>query len=151
MKRYNQLRNTLIMNKIIIRLIIVAIFFPFMVGCSKDDATSTIINNEINNDAYYVKYEISKGKQIGYTNYTSHKITLKDVDGLKTINIDNDIEWDGTYGPFKFGDKVSISVITDGRYSANVRICISKNKEAFTIKAEERDSRKSNLEYTIDF
>ena len=131
----------------------------FMASCSKDDIEEVkTLNNEDdktteqpqNADNYYVKYEVKTGTQISYASYTERTITYKDVDKEQSITTRQ--EWDGTYGPFKKGDKVYLRINSNyGKHNTNARISVSKNKEAFAIKAEVRESEKINLEYTIDY
>ena len=130
-----------------------------MASCSKDDIEEVKnLNNEDdktseqpqNADNYYVKYEVHSGSQISYASYTERTITYKDV--VKEQRITTRQGWDGTYGPFKKGDKVYLRVTSNiAKYNTNARISVSKNKEAFTIKAEERESSTINLEYTISY
>ncbi len=134
---------------------------PIMImsSCSKDDIeeVKTLNNGDDkkaeqpqNADNYYVKYEVQFGSQISYASYTEITITYKDVD--KAQGITTRQAWDGTYGPFKKGDKVYLHVISKtARNNTNARISVSKNKEAFAIKAEERESTTINLEYTINY
>ena len=130
-----------------------------MASCSKDDIEEVkILDNENgktseqpqNADNYYVKYEVQSGSQILYAAYTERTITYKDVDKEKSITTRQG--WDGTYGPFKKGDKIYLRVISNmARNNTDARISVSKNKEAFAIKAEERESSTINLEYTINY
>lgn len=130
-----------------------------MASCSKDDIEEVeTLNNEDdktveqpkNEDNYYVKYEVQSGSQISYASHTERIIKYKDVDKEQSITTRQ--EWDGTYGPFKKGDNVYLRVnSTMAKHNTNARISVSKNKEAFAIKAEKRESSTIDLEYTINY
>ena len=65
------------------------------VSCSSDDDDAS----------YYVKYEVKNGQAASSVRRTnSWDITYKDVS--KEATISNAKNWEGTYGPFKKGDKV---------------------------------------------
>lgn len=53
--------------------------------------------------------------------------------------------------PFKRGDKVYMTFSSDGKFSTNARLSVSKNREAFAIKDERRDAKSGNLVYVIDY
>lgn len=114
-------------------------------ACGDDDDSGT--NSQ---DSYYVKYEVENGKEISGDDHTSRNITYKTVTDEKVITV-VDEPWDGTYGPFKRGDRVYMIISATGRYSTNARLSISKNKEAFAIKDEFRDATGGILEYTINY
>lgn len=120
---------------------------------NKEDSNNKENNNSTptNNDNYYVKYEVLNGSQQSYGTRTDRTATFKDVDKDVTVEITNVLAWEGTYGPFKKGDKVYMRFSSVGKYNATGRLSVSKNKEAFTIKAELWNSSGGILEYTIDF
>lgn len=143
-------------------LLAIAGLLPIMImaSCGKEEVEEVKIPNNLadqsteqpkNTDTYYVKYEVQNGNIINTSiRYNERNITYKDINNLYTITTRD--EWEGTYGPFKKGDKVNLRVITSMyRNYTNARISVSKNKEAFAIKAEKRESNKIDLEYTIDF
>lgn len=112
--------------------------------------------NHVNSDNYYVKYEVKNGLRTSSSDYLERTIEFQDVDkkGTVTYTLKNQFsnaEWEGTYGPFKKDDKVFLKVVSVGSYNSNARLSVSKNKEAFTIKAEERESKTISLSYTIDY
>ena len=128
-------------------------------SCSKDEEKDlgTSINKEesnkstpTNNDNYYVKYEVSNGKQISYAPKTERTVICKDVNKEITVEVAS-IPWEATYGPFKKGDKVYMSLSSTGKYNSICRLSVSKNKEAFSIKDELNYVMSGNLEYTIDY
>ena len=124
----------------------------FLVSCGDNDADES--NYPVtSNDNYYVKYEVQVSKQISYAARTERVITYTDIDKENTITVTNK-EWEGTYGPFKKGQTVNLSLSTTTNLNKNAsitRISVSKNKEPFVIKAEDRDITSSYLSYTIDF
>lgn len=136
---------------------------PMMVACGGDDdkgipeKTIQEDNNNgnqeespSNNDNYYVKYEVTNGKQVSWSKIQERKLRYKDIDKEKTITVTS--EWEGIYGPFKKGDRVYLYVSSSNeRYNANARLSVSKNKEAFTIKAEQMEVLSAGLVYTIDY
>ena len=128
-------------------LLIVAVFLLSFVACGDDETKEEIPSN---NDNYYVKYEVTNGMQVSYIKTSERNLRFKDVDKETSITVDG--EWDGTYGPFKKGDHVYLYVSSNrAKYNANARLSVSKNKEAFTIKAEQRESMEMGLVYTIDY
>ena len=144
-------------------MLLVLMSLPMVVACGGDDDNGLPenINQEVNNngnqeeipsnnDNYYVKYEVTNGKQVSYSKTSERHLRYKDVDKEMYITVDG--EWDGTYGPFKKGDRVYLYVSSNSaKYNANARLSVSKNKEAFTIKAEQRESMGMGLVYTIDY
>lgn len=134
--------------------ILLIALFPIITACSSDDDNTEQVNINENspkdNDNYYVKYEVTNGTMMSYYYGEIKQIKYKDVNKENNIQIEVG-EWDGTYGPFKKGDKVYLNVRSTGRHNSNARISVSKNKEAFAIKAEERESNDIRLNYIIDF
>ena len=134
-----------------IMLVILSILM--MVACGSDDDREAIKNNpkDVGEsiDTYYVKYEVKNGQQVSWAKKTERKLRCKDV-GKEITNTIYE-EWEGTYGPFKKGDQVYFYVTTNGRYNSNARLSVSKNKEAFTTKAEQREASNIDLIYTINY
>ena len=112
----------------------------------KDDEDNTQIPQ---NDAYYVKYEASSyfGFQATSTfsvNYTTENGVMK----FEEENVGRSHSWDGTYGPFKKGDQIVLSIkCSVGEVTG--RLYVSRNKEPFVIKAEGTKENKIELKYTI--
>ena len=128
-------------------------------SCSKDEEKDlgTSINKEesdkstpTNNDNYYVKYEVLNGKQISYATKTERTVTCKDVNKEVTVEVTS-VPWEATYGPFKKGDKVYMTLGSLGKFNSICRLSVSKNKEAFSIKDELNYVTNGKLEYTIDY
>jgi hypothetical protein len=102
---------------------------------------------------YYVKYEVnSSWGGYGVTATQTIKfITEKGADShSQNVKSSTSMKWEGTYGPFKKGDNVSLSV-TNTVMNIHGRIYISREKEPFVIKAEDNGSKKLDLKATIDF
>ena len=136
-----------------IGLLLIALF-PIVTACSSDDDNTEQVNKNDNSpeddDNYYVKYEVTRGVMVSYSRDELRTITYKDVGKENTIQVDHS-EWDGTYGPFKKGAKVYLNVRSYGKYNSNARISVSKNKEPFVIRAEERESDNIRLSFTITY
>ena len=128
-------------------LMLMLIAMPLLVACSGDDEPE----QSRSTSAYYVKYEASYyfGSQIINTfnvNYMTDKGMMK----YENEAYGRRQEWEGTYGPFKKGDNVSLTVkCTAGEVTG--RIYVSRDKEPFVIKNEGTSQRKLTLDYTIDF
>lgn len=124
-------------------------------GCSRDDGCDDGSSSGTTSvtDNYYVKYKVfmpllnsNSLREITY-------VTEKGTQSFSTLSR----EWEGTYGPLKKGTKLFISVVTDGTaiydIESYVVLSVSKNKEAFVNKGEERKASATSLyaSYTIDF
>ena len=133
-------------------LLILFISLLALVSCSKDDSNSPVEpgNSTQNNNVYYVKYEVnmfvpSRFKQV--INYTTEK-------GEKTTSTTSST-WEGTYGPFKKGQTVSLTATptaTSSLVSTNyVRIYVSCNNSPFGIKSENTSDKNDGLstKYTL--
>lgn len=133
-------------------LLILFISLLSLVSCSKDDSNSPVEpgNSTQNNNVYYVKYEVnmfvpSRFKQV--INYTTEK-------GEKTTSTTSST-WEGTYGPLKKGQTVSLTATptaTSSLVSTNyVRIYVSCNNSPFGIKSENTSDKNDGLstKYTL--
>lgn len=133
-------------------LLILFISLLSLVSCSKDDSNSPVEpgNSTQNNNVYYVKYEVnmfvpSRFKQV--INYTTEK-------GEKTTSTTSST-WEGTYGPFKKGQTVSLTATptaTSSLVSTNyIRIYVSCNNSPFGIKSENTSDKNDGLstKYTL--
>lgn len=133
-------------------LLILFISLLSLVSCSKDDSNSPVEpgNSTQNNNVYYVKYEVnmfvpSRFKQV--INYTTEK-------GEKTTSTTSST-WEGTYGPFKKGQTVSLTATptaTSSLVSTNyVRIYVSCNNSPFGIKSKNTSDKNDGLstKYTL--
>ena len=133
------------------RLMTLIVFLlPFLGACGNDNDDEHNAPDNTSQDSYYVKYEVENGKQVTYASKTTREITYLDTGGKCSVTVENKA-WNGTYGPFKKGDKVYMSFSSYGKYSTIARLSVSKNREAFTIKDERRDVTGGSLEYTIDY
>ena len=129
--------------------LLVALPLVALCACGDDDENTSDNNST---DSYYVKYEVSNGKQVRYASKTERTIVCKDTNREVTIKV-TDKAWEGTYGPFKRGDKVYMRVSSyEGRNSTNGRLSVSKNNEAFAIKSQFNDSRDGgSVSYVINY
>lgn len=127
--------------KRILSLLLVGLMISCIVSCSSDDDDA----------CYYVKYEVKSGQLVSTVRQRCiWDITCKDV--AKEITISHSNNWEGTYGPFKKGDKVYLKASrVQGTYNTVARISVSKDNAAFTIKAEADKQGSASLEYVIDF
>ena len=134
---------------------IISIFFVAvwamvsMSSCGGDDEGGS--KNE-SKDNYYVKYSVSNGKQISYASYNERTIIYTTPERDNSIET-RQSEWEGTYGPFKKGDKVILSIrVTMARNSTNASISVCKNSEPFAVKAECSEVKDgASLHYVIDY
>lgn len=130
------------MKKILSVFLLIGLMMPTWVSCSSDDDDSD----------YYVKYEVKNGQSNSslVRRSCTWNITYKDVTKEATINNSNN--WEGTYGPFKKGDKVYLNASrVQGTFNTVARISVSKDNAAFTIKAEIERQGNASLEYVIDY
>ena len=136
-------------EKIIRVLMLMSALILFTTSCSKDEESNN--STPTNSDNYYVKYEVLNGKQVlPFATTTDRTVKLKDVNREATVQITT-VPWEGTYGPFKKGDKVYMTLSSSGRCNSIGRLSVSKNREAFAIKDEFWYSTNGRLEYTIDY
>ena len=133
-------------------LLILFISLLSLVSCSKDDSNSPVEpgNSTQNNNVYYVKYEVNMFVPPRFNhvlNYTTKK-------GEKTTSTTSST-WEGTYGPFKKGQTVSLTATptaTSSLVSTNyVRIYVSCNNSPFGIKSENTSDKNDGLstKYTL--
>lgn len=137
-------------NNNIFSSIIMVIMMVFISSCSADSNEPEVTPED--SARYYVKYEVNS--KYGYRVTANQTITFTTEKGSDTYsqesNATTSFEWEGTYGPFKKGDNVSLSV-TNTVMNIHGRIYISREKEPFVIKAEGNESKTLNLKATIDF
>lgn len=117
-------------------------------SCSKDNEEVSIApidaveqntqqETKDNNARYYVKYEVeaSTAHRVSFTYNISY---TKDsgVGNVQERLYSSDFSWNDTYGPFKKGDKVSLScsLSTPMDITASIHVC--RNDEPFAAKAE---------------
>ena len=123
---------------------------------NKEDKDEENITQPSEDSRYYAKYEVYM--PLGYSGQTSSRIiSFMSENGGKTIKTSNS-SWEGTYGPFKKGSKLYLKVEAEiGGIRKNVeyyvRLSVSRDKEPFVIKGEQRQIETSSLStsYTIDF
>ena len=131
-------------------LIVMMIMTMFVSSCTAESELDKEVPAE--SARYYVKYEVNA--QNGWSSKTTHTITFTSEDGSASIVHEvkgfGSIKWEGTYGPFQKGDKVSLSA-KNHQMDYHGRIYISREKEPFVIKAEGTGAEALNLQATIDF
>lgn len=138
------------MKKLSSLLLVFIMLLPCIVSCGSDDDDND--NDVKTNDSYYVKYEVKNGyKYVAMGALTSvWDITYTDVNGSGTVKATD--KWEGTYGPFKKGDTVTLkATITRSTYYTDASISVSRNNENFAIKARGGGQYGANLSYTIDY
>lgn len=132
------------------------------VSCSKDDDDVAQVmpkeqqdqqtDNQVEETRYYVKYEVSYGTVF---RNNKAKVTFMTETGLNTIQISGQKgSWEGTYGPLKKHQNISLKLAIDGtdnENSCHARIYVSRDKEPFVIKAEGSGVNTLELSYKIDF
>lgn len=136
--------------------LVLMLFSLTLISCSSDDDPTGNESSQTEETRYYVKYEAYM--PLGFSGVSSsRKITYTTEKGEQTISIPT-ANWEGTYGPLKKNTKVYLKVEaesggirTDAEYY--VRLSVSRGKEPFVIKGEQRLKETSKLytEYTIDF
>ena len=141
--------------KRIIPIIICAITIILLLSCTKNDDNDEIISQDGNR--YYIKYEVSStskdpgGVLAGGRNF-DQTYTFTTEKGTETVKKSGSYiySWEGTYGPFEKGAKVSL-VVSSARVN-HAKISASRNQEPFVIK-QEKDTENNgiSLSYTIDF
>lgn len=122
-------------------------------GCSKDDSNA---DNQQDGSRYYVKYEVYM--PLGYyMQETELLISYISESGENQIVTSND-EWEGTFGPLEKGTKLYLRAEAKSGGIRNnieyyIRLSVSKDKEPFVVKGEDRGIEVSSLytEYKIDF
>lgn len=137
------------MKKLI--LFLSAIFL--LCACSKDEPDCPQIPDSpsATEYVYYVKYEVKM-----YVPETRFKlnVTYTTEVGKKSISLAGST-WEGTYGPFKKGQTVSLYASTSGtssHLSTNyVRIYVSCNNSPFGIKSEEISDYNNSLSTSYTF
>lgn len=130
------------------KLLCVVFSVLFMYGCSSDESDQMEEMKE-----YYVKYEVHMPLA---NRFTSKTITFISEDGEKNVSTLSS-DWEGIYGPLKKNTKLYLQSVANGPVRADVdsyvRLSVSREKEAFVLKGEERGKGESTLStsYTIDF
>lgn len=137
------------MKKLI--LFLFAIFL--LCACSKDepDCPQNPDNSSSTENVYYVRYEVKM-----YVPEPRFKLNVAYTTevGEKSISLAGST-WEGTYGPFKKGQTVSLYAYTSGtssKLSTNyVRIYVSCNNSPFGIKNEEIADYNNSLSASYTF
>lgn len=128
-------------------LVIISCLFV-MTACSSGNETPIPEDTA----SYYVKYEVNS--KFGNRVTASQTIKFTTEKGVESYKQESrattSMNWEGTYGPFKKGDFISLSV-SNSIMDIHGRIYISREKEPFVIKAEGSGKKNLNLQTTIDF
>lgn len=134
--------------RISILCISLVFFLSFSISCSKECDCGDINNND---DKYFIKYEASNSskQQIISGDQAETSVTIMTPSGEKTYRINK--TFSETFGPFKYGDNTSISVInlTSRRANVYAKIYLSKNNEPFVLKASSYGENSTRAKYTI--
>lgn len=120
-----------------------------IIGCSKDDI--------IDNTEYYVKYEVSCQFERYYgSHYNGSSIRITGT-GVRSAGVENkysSYSWSDIAGPFKKGDKVSLSVITSAPkgadYITDAKISVCKETSPFVAKRWSNTRGSTSLSYVIE-
>lgn len=137
-----------ILSRIATLRIFLVFFISFSISCSKECDCGDINNND---DKYFIKYEASNSskQQIISGDQAETSVTIMTPSGEKTYRINK--TFSETFGPFKYGDNTSISVInlTSRRANVYAKIYLSKNNEPFVLKASSYGENSTRAKYTI--
>ena len=123
-----------------------------LTACSSNDDNQNEIITPQEESRYYIKYEVDSSSRTGFGTMSYDQIiTFTTEKGNESITkTGKEIEWEATYGPFKKGASVSLSV--SAAFMNHARIYASRDKEPFVIKAEDtKENGSIQLSYTIDF
>lgn len=138
-------------------LLLIGTFICFAIyGCSKEEASSD--NPQAQDEPrYYVKYEVYMPLGSGFESSTTRKITFVSENGEQSLSTTKS-SWEATYGPLKKGTELYLGVAAESGGIRNdveyyVRLSVSRNKEPFVLKGEDRGISVSSLytSYKIDF
>ena len=145
------------------KFLIFLFFVGVVLGCSRDD--EVLENSQYQNDMeesaddvrYYVKYEVYMPYGGFSVTNPSRIITITTENGLQSFSV-SEAKWEGTYGPFKKGNELSLQVkVGSGpvfnQTDSYVRLSVCRNKEPFVVKGEQRGRGVSVLytSYVIDY
>ncbi|MCE4122109.1 hypothetical protein NND09_07890 [Prevotella copri] len=125
-----------------------------LMSCSKDSDGNDIPEIPQEEDRYYVKYEMDIHPWNTQAVWST-TISCQGDKGPVTLKT-KDTKWEATYGPIKKNSRLYLKINCDLSFSSRsdsyVRIWVSKNKEPFVLKAEDRgDSPSLQAECGIDF
>lgn len=120
------------------------------ISCSDDDKDE--ISEEKQEDVrYYVKYEVYMGLATAYGKPTIG-ISYTSENGTQGVTT-GEAKWEGTFGPIKKGTHLKISahgtLVRNDIYNY-VRLSVSRDKEPFVIKCEDRRLGVSSLSASYD-
>ena len=117
-------------------------------NCSSDDPKipsdeqESSSKEEVN---YYIKYKVKSAASYQRIN----SVTITTDKGPTTLEFNNQVSWEETYGPVEKGFKAQISV---KGYIGSLEIHCCRGKEPFALKAMINEATSNpTLEYTIDY
>lgn len=120
-----------------------------LLSCSKDD--------DVDNTEYYVKYEVSCKFERDYGNYSGTMSIVINGTGCQKIEVKdkfNGYSWSDVCGPFKKGDKVSLSVETTtpkgSYYDIDAKMSLCKGTAPFVTKKSSSTKNSVSLSYKIE-
>ena len=122
-----------------------------LMSCSKDSDGNNTPEIPQEEDRYYVKYEMQVNP---CTSQAVWSTTVSCLGDKGAINIElKERKWEATYGPIRKDSHLYLHVNCSLSPASNVdsyaRIWVSKNKEPFVLKAEDR-GQKSSLHAMCD-
>ena len=131
-------------------LLMLVIALPMLMSCSKDNDDKPFFDKGTDVQ-YFVKYEASSSSRSGYgadihVEYTSED--LKTQKYSKAVRIIKSVSWNGTFGPFKKGQVVTLSV--SGSDIVSGRISIAADNAPFCTKKEGEGTYSLKLSYEIE-
>lgn len=116
-------------NNSTMRIILLAISIGFSVAFSSCKEYSDL-QNENDNNNYYVKYEISGNGTYGrFSNWT-----VTTPGSLYKNNGNQTRSWSQIYGPVKAGFRCNVNIADYISGAPTIRISVSKNNEPYTVK-----------------
>ena len=119
-----------------------------VIGCSKDD--------DLDNTEYYVKYEVSCQFKRYYGSYSGSSINIIGT-GVRPAGVENkysSYSWSDVAGPFKKGNKVTLSVIATApqgaAYITDAKLSVCKESRPFVAKRWSNTTGSTSLSYIIE-
>lgn len=131
------------------KIIILSFVIFGLLSCNKDD--------NIDSTEYYVKYVVSCQLKSSLIKYSAKKSTIV-INGTGSqrteVKDKGNYSWSDICGPFKKGDKVSISVVTttpeDTYYDIDAKMAVCKDSSPFVTKKSSSAKNSVLLSYKIE-
>lgn len=135
-----------------LKFIFFIVFSLFIFTNCSDSDKEDIYDEKQKDIRYYVKYEVYMGFVGSSWGPHSMGVSYTTENGEQHIST-SDSKWEGTFGPIKKGTKLKISVrgtmVSQDTYNY-VRLSVSRDKEPFVIKGEDRQKGASSLSVSYD-